>query len=57
MSSFEDPLTASLKLQFGRCSVRRFFPGALRVLEANKELFAGFIENRIRWEQAEQVSG
>lgn len=39
------------RLQFGRCSVRRFFPGALRVLQQNQELFDGFIQNRIRFDQ------
>lgn len=41
-------------MQFGRCSVRRFFPGALKVLQLNKELFAGFIQHRVRLNQAEE---
>ncbi|EJT52254.1 hypothetical protein A1Q1_05464 [Trichosporon asahii var. asahii CBS 2479] len=39
------------RLQFGRCSVRRFFPGALRVLQQNRELFDAFIQHRIRFDQ------
>ncbi|TXT05108.1 uncharacterized protein COLE_06428 [Cutaneotrichosporon oleaginosum] len=44
----------NIRMQFGRCSVRRFFPGALKVLQLNKELFDGFIEHRIRLDQAEE---
>jgi hypothetical protein len=43
-------------MQFGRCSVRRFFPGALKVLEANRDLFSDFIEHRIRFDQAAEVN-
>ncbi|WVR04915.1 hypothetical protein IAU60_001927 [Kwoniella sp. DSM 27419] len=42
------------KKWFGRCSVNRFFPAAIKVLQANKELFAGFIQHRIRFDQAEE---
>lgn len=43
-------------MQFGRCSVRRFYPHALKVLQANKELFESFIEHRVRLDEAEEVS-
>jgi multisubunit Na+/H+ antiporter MnhE subunit len=46
----------SVKLQFGRCSVRTHFKAALKVLNANKQLFRGFVEHRIGLNDAEEVS-
>ena len=45
----------SLRFQFGRCSVRSFFDPALQVLRANQELFDGFVEHVVEWDQAEEV--
>ncbi|KAL7423837.1 hypothetical protein Q5752_001421 [Cryptotrichosporon argae] len=44
----------NLRFQFGRCSVRRFFPLALEVLRANLDLFADFIEHRVDLGEAEE---
>ena len=49
----EKPLAdRSVRMQFGRCSVRRFFPAALKVMQANQELFSEFIQHRVRLDQA-----
>lgn len=45
----------NVRMQFGRCSVRTFFPLALNVLKANLELFQSFVENRVEIDQAEEV--
>jgi hypothetical protein len=42
-------------MQFGRCSVPRYFDDALQVLLANRELFATFVEKRIKLEEAAKV--
>lgn len=47
-----DSADPSVRLQFGRCSVRRYFDDALKVLKANRELFNGFIQQRVRFDQA-----
>jgi threonine dehydrogenase-like Zn-dependent dehydrogenase len=47
--SLPDP---SVRLQFGRCSVRRYFDDALKILQANRALFDGFIHKRVRFDQA-----
>ncbi|CAD6576948.1 MAG: hypothetical protein TREMPRED_001826 [Tremellales sp. Tagirdzhanova-0007] len=44
----------NLRFQFGRCSVRSFFDPALQVLRANQELFDGFVEHVVEWDQAEE---
>jgi len=44
----------SVRMQFGRCSVRRFFPAALKVLQANRALFGEFIQHRVRLDQASE---
>lgn len=49
-------LTRSVRLQFGRCSVRHFYPAALEVLMHNQELFKSFIEYKVGFSQAEEVS-
>lgn len=49
-----DLYAKNARLQFGRCSVRRFFPGALKVLEANRALFDKFIQHRVRFDDAEE---
>lgn len=46
----------SLRFQFGRCSVRKFYPMALEILKANIPLFEGFVEHRIALDDAEEVS-
>jgi hypothetical protein len=46
----------SVKLQFGRCAVRKHFHASLDILLANKELFKSFVEKRIDLDQAEEVS-
>lgn len=45
-----------MRLQFGRCSVRHFYPAALEVLMNNQELFKSFIEYKVGFSQAEEVS-
>jgi hypothetical protein len=45
----------SLRFQFGRCSVANFFPAALQVLRDNQEIFASFVENKIGFDEAEEV--
>jgi threonine dehydrogenase-like Zn-dependent dehydrogenase len=44
------------RLQFGRCSVRTFFPLALNVLRGNIALFKTFVENKVDLGEAEEVS-
>ncbi|OCF31448.1 hypothetical protein I316_06850 [Kwoniella heveanensis BCC8398] len=44
----------NVRMQFGRCSVRKYFPGALKVLQQNKDLFSRFIEHKVRFDQAEE---
>ena len=46
----------SLRLQFGRCSVRTYYASALEILRANQELFSTFIEHKVSMDQAEEVS-
>ena len=45
----------SIRLQFGRCSVPKYFEGGLKVLNDNRELFSTFVENKIRLDQATEV--
>lgn len=45
----------NVRMQFGRCSVRHFFPCALNVLKANLDLFRGFVENKVDLKDAEKV--
>jgi hypothetical protein len=49
-------LTHSLRLQFGRCSVRTFTPAALQILRDNQDLFSTFIEHKVDLSEAENVS-
>ncbi|TXT11080.1 hypothetical protein VHUM_01831 [Vanrija humicola] len=42
------------RLQFGRCSVRTFFPHAANVLRDNLELFKSFVENKVDLDEAEK---
>lgn len=44
----------NVRAQFGRCSVRTFFPAALNVLKANLELFKSFVENKVDLDEAEE---
>ncbi|BEJ07923.1 hypothetical protein CcaverHIS641_0500080 [Cutaneotrichosporon cavernicola] len=44
----------NLRLQFGRCSVKTFFPYALQVLQDNRELFKTFVEHRISFDETEE---
>ncbi|RSH82824.1 hypothetical protein EHS25_005814 [Saitozyma podzolica] len=44
----------NLRFQFGRCSVRKFYPMALEILKANIPLFEGFVEHRIALDDAEE---
>ena len=46
----------SLRLQFGRCSVRTYYAPALEILRANQQLFSTFIEHKVSLDQAEEVS-
>lgn len=49
-------VTRSVRLQFGRCSVRHFYPAALKVLMSNQELFMSFVEHKVNFSEAEEVS-
>lgn len=42
----------NVRMQFGRCSVRTFFPAALNVLKDNLELFKSFVENKVDLDEA-----
>ncbi|KAK1921903.1 chaperonin 10-like protein [Papiliotrema laurentii] len=42
----------NIRMQFGRCSVPKFFDEAFKILLANRDLFSSFVENKIRLEQA-----
>lgn len=44
----------NVRMQFGRCSVRTFFPLALDVLKNNIDLFAKFVEHKVGIEEAEE---
>lgn len=54
------PLTVSaekfydknIRMQFGRCSVRTFFPAAMRVLRDNLDLFSSFVQHRVPLDDA-----
>lgn len=37
----------NVRMQFGRCSVRTFFPAAMRVLTSNLDLFRDFVQHRV----------
>ena len=52
----DDMDECSLRFQFGRCSVNTFFPAALEILRTDQELFSSFVENKISWDDAEEVS-
>lgn len=43
----------NIRMQFGRCSVRTFFPLALQVLKNNLELFEKFVEHKVDLGEAE----
>jgi threonine dehydrogenase-like Zn-dependent dehydrogenase len=44
----------NVRMQFGRCSVRTFFPLALDVLKNNLALFTSFVEHKVGLEDAEE---
>ncbi|ORX34455.1 chaperonin 10-like protein [Kockovaella imperatae] len=44
----------NLRLQFGRCSVRTYYPYALEILRQNQELFSTFIEHKVSLDQAQE---
>ncbi|ODN74064.1 hypothetical protein L202_07533 [Cryptococcus amylolentus CBS 6039] len=44
----------NVKLQFGRCSVKRFYLAALEVLIDNQKLFESFIAHIVNFDQAEK---
>lgn len=50
-----DNMKTSIRFQFGRCSVRTFFPLALQLLRNNVDLFSSFIEHKITFDEAEKV--
>ena len=43
-------------MQFGRCSVRTFYPPALEVLRNHLDIFSSFVEHKVPLERAEEVS-
>lgn len=45
----------SIRLQFGRCSVPKYYEEGLRLLNNNRELFSTFVENKIRLDDATEV--
>ena len=47
-------LTRSLRLQFGRCSVRRYFEPARELLQSSPETFADFIQYQAPLDDAEE---
>jgi len=42
-------------MQFGRCSVRTFYPPALEVLRNHLDIFSSFVEHKVGIEEAEEV--
>ena len=48
------PLTLSLRFQFGQCSVPTYFDGALQILRKNQDLFGDFIQKKISIDEAEE---
>lgn len=42
----------NIRMQFGRCSVRTFFPLAMDVLRNNLDLFKDFVQHKVRLEEA-----
>ena len=42
-------------MQFGRCSVRTFYPPALEVLRDHLDIFSSFVEHKVGIEEAEEV--
>lgn len=43
---------SSIRMVFGRCSVRTFLPEAIRLLKANLDLFETFVEEIVSVEKA-----
>jgi hypothetical protein len=43
-------------MQFGRCSVRTFYPPALEVLRNHLDIFSSFVEHKVGINEAEEVS-
>ena len=43
-------------MQFGRCSVRTFYPPALEVLRNHLDIFSSFVEHKVPLDKAEEVS-
>lgn len=46
----------SIRMQFGRCSVRTFYPPALEVLRDHIDIFSSFVEHKVPIDKAEEVS-
>lgn len=44
----------NLRLQFGRCSVRRYFEPARELLQSSPETFADFIQHQVPLDEAEE---
>lgn len=44
----------NIRMQFGRCSVRTFYPLALDVLKNNIDLFSQFVEHKVGIEEAKE---
>lgn len=47
----------SIRMQFGRCSVRTFYPPALEVLRNHLDIFSSFVEHKVPLDKAVEVSG
>ena len=45
-------MLCSLRLQFGRCSVSKFYQESVELLESNLDLFHTFIEREISLDEA-----
>jgi len=42
-------------MQFGRCSVRTFYPPALEVLRNHLDIFSSFVEHEVGVDEAPEV--
>jgi threonine dehydrogenase-like Zn-dependent dehydrogenase len=50
--ALESKAEFSIRMVFGRCSVRTFLPEAIRLLKANLDLFETFVEEIVSMEKA-----
>jgi hypothetical protein len=48
-------LSYSIRMQFGRCSVRTFYPLALEVLRNHLDIFSSFVEHKVGIDEAAEV--